>query len=71
MNSYFMLIKSEIESAQIYNELAKKFSSNYLLSERLKFLAKEEDLHQTIITRLFKDRYRFISSSDECRIGSL
>ena len=50
-------IKSEIESAQIYNELAEKFSSNYLLSERLKFLAKEEDLHQTIITRLFKDRY--------------
>ena len=49
-------IKSEIDSKNLYLELSKKVK-NYLLKDKLKFLAKEEGLHQATITKMFKQEF--------------
>jgi len=49
-------IKSEIDSKNLYLELSKKVK-NYLLQDKLKFLAKEEGLHQATITKMFKQEF--------------
>jgi len=49
-------IKSEIESKNLYNDLSNKVK-NYLLKDKLKYLAKEEGLHQATITKMFKQEF--------------
>lgn len=49
-------IKSEIDSKNLYLNLSKKVK-NYLLQDKLKFLAKEEGLHQAMITKMYKQEF--------------
>ncbi len=49
-------IKSEIDSKNLYLQLSKKVK-NYLLKDKLKFLAKEEGLHQATITKMYKQEF--------------
>ncbi len=47
-----MAIKSEMESHEIYKQLAEGIR-NFLLKEKLKFLALEEKKHQELLERIF------------------
>jgi len=49
-------IKSEIDSKNLYLKLSNRVK-NYLLKDKLKFLAKEEGLHQAAITKMFKQEF--------------
>jgi len=49
-------IKSEVESKELYNKLAKK-TKNGLLEDKLKFLANEEEKHRNFIEDIFKNHF--------------
>ena len=49
-------IKSEVESSNLYLEIAKK-TKNGLLSDKLNFIAKEEKKHKHFIEEIFKNHY--------------
>lgn len=49
-------LKSEIESEKAYLEMAKKVK-NFLLADRLKFLAEEEKKHAVYLKGLFKSEF--------------
>jgi rubrerythrin len=49
-------IKSEIDSKNLYKKLSNRVK-NYLLKDKLKFLAKEEGLHQATITKMYKQEF--------------
>jgi rubrerythrin len=49
-------IKSEIESRNLYIEIAKK-TKNGLLSDKLKFIANEEKKHKQFIEDIYKSHY--------------
>lgn len=49
-------LKSEIESKKIYLRVAEDVN-NFLLKDRMKFLAEEEEKHKKIFTAIFKDRF--------------
>jgi rubrerythrin len=49
-------LKSEIESRKIYLGLSENVK-NFMLADRLKFLADEEKKHKDIFTKIFKDRF--------------
>ena len=49
-------LKSEIESEKAYLEMAKKVK-NFLLADRLKFLAMEEKKHAAFLKDLFKQEF--------------
>jgi len=51
-----MAIKSEIESHDIYMRLAAKIE-NFILKEKLKFLALEEAKHRELLEAIFKLRF--------------
>jgi rubrerythrin len=51
-----MAIKSEIESHDIYMQLAEKVE-NFILKEKLKFLALEEAKHRELLETIFKLRF--------------
>jgi len=49
-------IKSEVESSNLYLEIAKK-TKNGLLSDKLNFIAKEEKKHKQFIEEIYKNHY--------------
>jgi rubrerythrin len=49
-------IKSEIESKDLYLNIAKK-TKNGLLSDKLKFIANEENKHRMFIEDIYKNHY--------------
>jgi rubrerythrin len=49
-------IKSEIESKDLYLNIAKK-TKNSLLSDKLKFIANEENKHRLFIEDVYKNHY--------------
>jgi rubrerythrin len=49
-------MKSEIESKKIYLRLAENVK-NFLLRDKLKFLADEEEKHKKVFTAIFKERF--------------
>jgi rubrerythrin len=49
-------LKSEIDSERVYLELAKRVK-NFLLADRLKFLAQEEKNHAAYLKALFKAEF--------------
>ncbi|UCD13077.1 MAG: ferritin family protein [Thermoplasmatales archaeon] len=49
-------LKSEVDSKNFYLKLAKRVN-NYLLKDKLKFLAKEEEQHKVLIEEMFKQEY--------------
>ena len=49
-------IKSEIDSKNVYLKLSERVK-NYLLKDKLKYLAKEEGIHQSTITKMYKQEF--------------
>ena len=49
-------MKSEIESRMVYTKIAEQVK-NGLLKDKLKFLAKEEEKHQTFIEQVYKAKF--------------
>jgi len=49
-------VKSELDSKKVYESMAEK-TSNFVLKEKLKFLAKEEKKHKEILENLFSKLY--------------
>ncbi|MFC1682694.1 ferritin family protein [Candidatus Zixiibacteriota bacterium] len=49
-------LKSEIEAKAAYTELAESVK-NFILKERLNFLAQEEEKHGGLLERLYKKRF--------------
>ena len=49
-------IKSEEEAKKVYLEISGR-AKNFMLQDRLKFLADEEEKHRAFFTKLFKDRF--------------
>lgn len=56
-----MALKSEIESEEIYKKL-KSMVNNFILKDKLKFLASEEKKHQKIL----EDLYQKMFKGNEC-----
>ncbi len=48
-------IKSEVEAKEVYENLSKKITGNLLLSDRIRFLATEEEKHREYFEELYKD----------------
>lgn len=51
-----MAVKAEIESHEIYKRLAEGIS-NFILKEKLNFLALEEKKHQDILQKIFAEQF--------------
>ncbi len=51
-----MAIRAEIDSENIYSDLS-KMVKNYLLKEKLEFLAKEENGHKKMLEHIFSMKY--------------
>jgi len=49
-------LKSEIEAKAAYTELAESVK-NFILKERLNFLAQEEEKHRGLLERLYRKRF--------------
>lgn len=49
-------IKSEIEARDFYKEIADKVN-NFLLKDRILFLANEEEKHRGIFEKIFKEKF--------------
>jgi rubrerythrin len=49
-------VRAEMDAAAIYRGLQARVR-NEVLKQKLDFLAKEEDRHQLLLERLFKDKY--------------
>ena len=47
------IIKSEVESEDLYYNMAKK-TKNWLLKDKLEFLSKEEDKHRIVAESIYK-----------------
>ncbi len=54
-------IKSEVESKKIYEDLARKVK-NFMLKDRFKFLADEEEKHRAFFEWLYKNTLKAESS---------
>lgn len=49
-------VRSELDSKRIYESMAKK-TSNFVLKDKLRFLAREEEKHKEILEGLFTKLY--------------
>ncbi len=49
-------VRSELDSKNIYKSMAKKID-NYVLKDKMEFLAGEEEKHKELLERLFKELY--------------
>ena len=49
-------LKSEVDSKNVYSKLARRVK-NYLLKDKLEFLAKEEESHRIFIEDVYKNHF--------------
>ncbi|MCD6126862.1 MAG: ferritin family protein [Methanomicrobia archaeon] len=53
---FSIAVKSELDSKKIYEKMAEK-TSNFVLKDKLRFLAKEEEKHRKILENMFNKLY--------------
>ena len=53
---FSIAVRSELDSKKIYEKMAEK-TSNFVLKDKLRFLAKEEEKHRKILENMFNKLY--------------